>query len=417
MTPPDTSRAEALRPQAPVGTYRLFTAGAHAGLQDHLKAFGPLDTDGIGPDFIRVLETSGLTGRGGASFASWRKMAVTAESRSAGILTARPVVIANGAEGEPLSFKDRTLLANAPHLVLDGLLVANRAVAGSQMYLYAASASLAEVAPAIAERPAARRIRLVQAPEAFIAGEASAAVNAIATGAARPLDKRRRLAESGLKGRPTLVLNVETLAHIGLIARYGAAWFRSVGSPADPGTRLVTVSGPGPAQVQEVAGNAALGVILHDAGIDARSLSAVLVGGYHGRWVRPLDYRISPSGPDGQAVRPGAGVIHALPADQCGLAATARILSYLAGESAQQCGPCMFGLPAMAGVLNRIAAGEPNPQLPGELNRLGKLVSGRGACHHPDGTVQLVSSALEIFADDVKAHLAGRCLRQGGSAA
>jgi NADH:ubiquinone oxidoreductase subunit F (NADH-binding) len=417
MTPPNTSLAESVLIPAPAGTFRLFAAGAYAGLKDHLSVFGPLDTDSIGPDFIRVLEASGLTGRGGAAFASWRKMAATAESRSAGILPARPVVIANGAEGEPLSFKDRTLLANAPHLVLDGLLAASRAVAGSQMYIYAAADSLAGVASAIAERPEARRIRLVPAPEGFIAGEASAAVNAIATGAALPLDKRRRLSESGLKGRPTLVLNVETLGHIGLIARYGAAWFRSVGSPADPGTRLVTVSGPGPAQVQEVAGNAALGTILHDAGIAAGSLSAVLVGGYHGRWVRPLDYRISPSGPDGQAVRPGAGVIHALQADQCGLAATARILSYLAGESAQQCGPCMFGLPAMAGVLNRIASGEPNPQLPGELDRLSQLVSGRGACHHPDGTVQLVRSALDVFADDVRAHLTGWCTRQDGGAA
>jgi NADH:ubiquinone oxidoreductase subunit F (NADH-binding) len=417
MTPPNTSLAESVLIPAPAGTFRLFAAGAYAGLKDHLSVFGPLDTDSIGPDFIRVLEASGLTGRGGAAFASWRKMAATAESRSAGILPARPVVIANGAEGEPLSFKDRTLLANAPHLVLDGLLAASRAVAGSQMYLYAAADSLAGVASAIAERPEARRIRLVPAPEGFIAGEASAAVNAIATGAALPLDKRRRLSESGLKGRPTLVLNVETLGHIGLIARYGAAWFRSVGSPADPGTRLVTVSGPGPAQVQEVAGNAALGTILHDAGIAAGSLSAVLVGGYHGRWVRPLDYRISPSGPDGQAVRPGAGVIHALQADQCGLAATARILSYLAGESAQQCGPCMFGLPAMAGVLNRIASGEPNPQLPGELDRLSQLVTGRGACHHPDGTVQLVRSALDVFADDVRAHLTGWCTRQDGGAA
>ncbi|MDN4645350.1 NADH-ubiquinone oxidoreductase-F iron-sulfur binding region domain-containing protein [Arthrobacter sp. PsM3] len=417
MTPPDTSLAETLRPQAPAGTFRLFAAGDYAGLQEHLSVFGALDTGSIGPDFIGVLEASGLTGRGGAAFASWRKMAATAESGSAGILPSRPVVIANGAEGEPLSFKDRTLLANSPHLVLDGLLAANRAVAGSQMYLYAAPDSLAGVAGAIAERPDARRIRLVPAPETFVAGEASAVVNAIATGTALPLDKRRRLSEAGLKGRPTLVLNVETLAHIGLIARYGAAWFRSTGSPADPGTRLLTVSGPGPVQVQEVPGNAALGTILHDAGIDARALSAVLVGGYHGRWVRPLDYRISPSGPDGQAVRPGAGVILALPADQCGLAATARILNYLAGESAKQCGPCMFGLPAMAGVLHRIASGEPNPQLPRELDRLSKLVSGRGACHHPDGTVQLVHSALEIFADDVKAHLSGRCMREDGRTA
>ncbi|QCB96346.1 hypothetical protein E5206_04905 [Arthrobacter sp. PAMC25564] len=417
MRSADTALPETSRTRAPEGSFRLFAAGTHAGFRDHLETFGPLDVRSIGPGFIAELEKSGLTGRGGAAFASWRKLAATAQARSAGLLPARPVVIANGAEGEPLSFKDRTLLANSPHLVIDGLLVATRAVVGSEMYLYATAASLSGVGQAIAERPDARRIRLVEAPETFISGEASAAVNAISTGTALPLDKRRRLSESGVKGRPTLVLNVETLAHVGLIARYGAPWFRSVGTPRDPGTRLVSVSGACQDQVLEVAGNAALGTILHDAGIDAASLSAVLVGGYHGRWVKPLDYQLSPAGPVNQAVRPGAGVIHALSVEQCGLAATARILDYLAAESARQCGPCMFGLPAMAGVLNRIAAGERNPQLPRELDRLSRLVAGRGACHHPDGTIGLVSSALEVFSADVKAHLAGTCLRQDWRAA
>jgi NADH:ubiquinone oxidoreductase subunit F (NADH-binding) len=73
----------------------------------------------------------------------------------------------------------------------------------------------------------------------------------------------------------------------------------------------------------------------------------------------------------------------------------------------------MFGLPAMAGIFNRIAAGEQDPRLPEELGRLGTLVSGRGACHHPDGTAQLISSALEVFADDVRSHLTGRCSGSG----
>lgn len=413
MTPTDKVPPATSWSRAPEGTFRLFAAGGHAGFKDHIGTFGPLDVDRIGPELITELERSGLTGRGGAAFASWRKLAATAQSRSAGILPVRPVVIANGAEGEPLSVKDRTLLANAPHLVIDGLLAAARAVAGSEMYLYTTAASLGDVEGAIAERRDAHRIRLVDAPETFISGEASAAVNAITNGSALPLDKRRRLSVSGIKGRPTLVLNVETLAHVGLIARYGAQWFRRAGTPGDPGTRLVSVSGPGPVQVQEVGGDATLGSILHDAGIDAAYLSAVLVGGYHGRWVEPTGYRLSPSGPANHAVRPGAGVIHALTVHQCGLEATARIVSYLADESAGQCGPCMFGLPAMAGVLNRIAFGDPDPGLTRELGRLSKQVAERGACHHPDGTVQLINSALEVFSDDVKAHLTGTCLRQG----
>jgi NADH:ubiquinone oxidoreductase subunit F (NADH-binding) len=417
MTFKETALPESTRRRAPFGTFRLFAAGNNASHARHLETYGPLDMDRVGPDLISVLEASGLTGRGGAAFASWRKMAATAQSRPTGILAPRPVVIGNGAEGEPLSFKDRTLLAEAPHLVIDGLLAAARAVGGSQLYLYAGAASFPAMERAISERPAARGIRLAEASERFIAGEASAAVNAIATGSALPFDKRRRLSESGLKGRPTLVLNVETLAHIALIARYGAAWFRTAGSAGDPGTRLISVSGPAPDQVLEVAGNASLGEILYSSHIDAANVAAVLVGGYHGRWVKPLDYKLSVSGPASHVVRPGAGVFHILPTGYCGLETTARIVDYLAGESARQCGPCMFGLPAMSGILGRIAYRERDPRLVRELERLGKLVAGRGACHHPDGTIQLISSALDVFSEDIKAHLAGSCTTLDGRSA
>ncbi|MGY3317856.1 NADH-ubiquinone oxidoreductase-F iron-sulfur binding region domain-containing protein [Arthrobacter sp. TE12232] len=394
---------------------RLLAAGAEAGYARHVDTFGPLDPDAVAPGLLNLLDASGLTGRGGAAFATWRKALATSQSGRKRLVPARPVVIANGAEGEPLSFKDRTLLAHAPHLVIDGLLAVTRAVSGTQMYLYAPAASLPGVQEALSGHPGGRRTQLVESPETFISGEASAVVNSIATGSAIPLDKGRRLSDTGLKGRPTLVLNVETLAHVALIARFGADWFREVGTPTDPGTRLLSVSGPGPGPdvVLEVPGGARLTDVVQSAGMDPASLSAVLVGGYHGRWVRPAAYVLSPGGPAGHVVRPGAGVIHALGAQQCGLGATAGIVAYLAGQSARQCGPCMFGLPAMAGIFNRIAAGEQDPRLPEELGRLGTLVSGRGACHHPDGTAQLISSALEVFADDVRSHLTGRCSGSG----
>lgn len=398
---------------------RLLAAGPDAGLSRHLETFGPLDPEDVASGLLAELEASGLTGRGGAAFETWRKAAATVRSVRKGLLAARPVVIANGAEGEPLSFKDKTLLAHSPHLVIDGLLALTRALAGSRMYLYVPASTVPGVQHALLEHPGARRIEVVESPETFISGESSAVVNMIATGSALPTDQRRRLSESGLNGRPTLVVNVETLAQAALIARYGAAWFREVGTATDPGTRLVSVSGPAPARdvVLEVPGGAKLNDVLRAAGMDPASLSAALVGGYHGRWVRTGSLVLSPAGPASQVVRPGAGVIHALGRDACGVEATARIVTYLAGESARQCGPCMFGLPAMASVLNRMAAREGDPRLPAELNRLAKLVSGRGACRHPDGTAGLVSSALEIFADDVRAHLTGRCTGPGGMTA
>ncbi|GGH89592.1 NADH-ubiquinone oxidoreductase-F iron-sulfur binding region domain-containing protein [Arthrobacter liuii] len=408
QAPRDSSRQEP----------RLLAAGPDAGWARHLDTFGTWEPQAAGPGLLEALAAAGLTGRGGAAFETWRKATATAGSGRKGLFPARPVVIANGAEGEPLSVKDRTLLAHAPHLVIDGL-TALAAALGASMYVYAPAASLPRVQQSLCERPRGKRIHLAQAPETFISGESSAVVNMIANGTAVPMDQRRRLSESGLNGRPTLVVNVETLAQVALIARYGAQWFREAGTPTDPGTRLVSVSGPAPVRdvVLEVPGGAQLTAVLQEAGMDPASLSAVLVGGYHGRWVRPAAHALSPVGPPGRTARPGAGVIHALDLQTCGIQATARIVSYLANESARQCGPCMFGLPAMASVLNRIAGGETNPRLAAELDRLGRLVSGRGACRHPEGTTGLVSSALEVFAADFRAHLSGYCAGPGGAAA
>ncbi|MGN7198911.1 NADH-ubiquinone oxidoreductase-F iron-sulfur binding region domain-containing protein [Arthrobacter sp. SAFR-044] len=398
---------------------RLLAAGPDAGWDQHLDTFGPWDPHAAGAGLLEALAEAGLTGRGGAAFETWRKATAAAGSGRKGMFAGRPVVIANGAEGEPLSFKDRTLLAHAPHLVIDGLAALAEALGGASMYMYAPAAGLPRVEQAVGERPRGKRIRMVQAPETFISGESSAVVNMIANGSAVPTDQRRRLSEAGINGRPTLVVNVETLAQVALIARYGAPWFRQAGTAADPGTRLVSVSGPAPVPdvVLEVPGGAQLSAVLQEAGMDPAALSAVLVGGYHGRWVRAAAHALSPAGLPGRTVRPGAGVIHALDLQTCGIQATARIVSYLADQSARQCGPCMFGLPAMASVLNRIAGGETNPRLASELDRLGRLVSGRGACRHPEGTTGLVSSALEVFAGDFRAHLSGYCTGPGGAAA
>ncbi len=387
---------------------QLFAAGPFADLGRHELAFGRLTLERIDRSFISDLEGSGLTGRGGAAFSSWRKMVATNRDRGR---AAQAVVVANGAEGEPLSFKDKTLLAHAPHLVLDGLLAAGRAVGAGQLYIYAGEASLATLRSAVAARRENPRIMVVPAPETFIAGEASAVVNSISNGVALPMDLRRRLSSSGVRGRPTLVFNVETLAHMALIARHGAAWFREAGTIGDPGTRLVSRSGYGAEQVLEVEGGASLPGILSRAGLDPATMHSVLVGGFHGEWVHPAGRQLSPPGKADGGVHPGAGVLHVLPAGECGLEATAGMVRYLAAASARQCGPCMFGLPAMSQAMDAVARGGHGPGPVQELERVSRLVDGRGSCHHPDGSVRLVRSALAIFSDDVAAHLAGSCTR------
>lgn len=388
-----------------LGTGRLFAA-AGPGQSAHEAAYGARRDDWTREALLTELEASGLAGRGGAGFPAWRKLS--------SISGRRPVVIANGAEGEPVSRKDAALLRRAPHLVLDGLLDAGRALGASQLFVYAPADSLASVADAVAERRDARRVRLVEAPRTFISGEATAVVSALEGGPALPRDTTVRLSSSGYRGQPTLLHNIETLAQLALVARYGAAWFRSTGTREDPGTRLVSLAGDVAADaVLEVPGGATVRDILQAGGVDAASTAAVLVGGFHGAWVPTggFDRPMTAAGLARYGGRPGAGVLLAVAKGRCGLAAAAPIARYLADSSAQQCGPCMFGLPAMAAVLERIAAGERTPWLASEAERLAGLVTGRGACRHPDGAAGFVRSTLSVFRDEVHAHLGGACVQ------
>ena len=255
---------------------------------------------------------------------------------------------------------------------------------------------------------------VVEAPEGFVAGEESAVVSRIEGGPALPRDRTVPTSVSGVRGRPTLVNNVETLAHVALITRYGARWFRSVGDPSEPGTMLVTLTGgPDPSSVIEVPTGTPLSELVAHTGVtDPRAVRAVLVGGYHGSWIpnaKINGVRLSREGLAPLGASPGAGVIHVLSVEQCGLARTAEIVDYLAGESARQCGPCLNGLPQLVRLVDVLAFGRVDDQLLDEVRRMVGLVDGRGSCRHPDGTARMVRSALDAFADDITHHRNGRC--------
>ena len=217
-------------------------------------------------------------------------------------------------------------------------------------------------------------------------------------------------------GRPTLVLNAETLAQLALVARYGAEWFRERGTPVDAGTFLTTVTGSTPSLlthpgVLEVPRGTSLRHVLEAAGVRLERVRAVLVGGYHGAWVPgdALDVRLTREDLSHFGATPGAGVLHVLDRDACPIAHSAQIAAYLAGESARQCGPCINGLPRMAESLGRLAAPGAQRGLSAEIARLAALTDRRGACAHPDGTVRFVGSTLRTFADHIEDHFEGTC--------
>jgi NADH:ubiquinone oxidoreductase subunit F (NADH-binding) len=180
------------------------------------------------------------------------------------------------------------------------------------------------------------------------------------------------------------------------------------------GTRLVTLSGaverPG---VYEVDHGAPLGSVVALAGGSVADSGGVLVGGYFGAWLPPsaavLALADDALAPYGAGV--GAGIVAVLPAGHCGLAETARILRWLAAQSAGQCGPCTHGLPAIAAAFDGLVAG--HRRAAAEVERLAAMVEGRGACGLPDGSIRLVRSALRVFGPDAEAHTGrGPCRAQ-----
>jgi NADH:ubiquinone oxidoreductase subunit F (NADH-binding) len=377
-------------------------------LRGHLARFGPVPYRGTAGTLIPHVEASGLTGRGGAAFPVHRKLAIVAAARGP------KVVVANGAESEPASRKDELLLQAAPHLVLDGLQLAAEAVGASEARLYLHRGAGSGIRRALAGRRARGLDRLeviiTETPPRFLAGQESAVVNHIGGGPALPVFTPPRVTERGLHGQPTLVQNVETLAHLALIARYGPRWFRAIGTAAEPGSMLTTIyPADGGGRVAETAIGTPLRALLSaDAGTQAW-----LVGGYHGSWLPLPDsghLTLDNESLRGYGAAAGAGVLAALPSHHCGLTETARVVAYLAAESAGQCGPCLNGLPRIAAALAELAGPRPRRQTRADLERWAGLVAGRGACSHPDGTVRFVRSALLVFEPELARHERGRCL-------
>jgi len=376
-----------------------------------------LSRSGAPPVFSRAgtldaLRLSGVQGRGGGAFPLWRKVQAALDAPG------RPMLIVNCSESEPASRKDWTLCTLRPHLMLEGAVRLATLVGADEVVLHlhrGAAEPTDSLRHALLER---REVmegdpawRLSSGPHGYVTGEASAVARYVHEGVAKPVFSSVPMARRGPSGRPTLVCNAETVAHVAVILRIGAEAWRSFGSESCPGPQLVTLAGavPLPGSVVEVAGAPTIGEILRRAGVDDPPL-AVLVGGYAGTWIRGHVAWRTPLEPTALArlgAFRGCGLLGVLPHGACGLRETARVTAFLAGETAGQCGPCVHGLPALAESVSRLARGTAGSRTVRRLRRTSNALVGSGACAHPDGVVHMVRSALDVFDYDVIRHRAG----------
>jgi NADH:ubiquinone oxidoreductase subunit F (NADH-binding) len=413
-----TAPRQAMAP-APERLPRLLAEapGRWVSVAEYRQRAGPCPAVGRHPrlDLLEAIRQSGLRGKGGGAFPTGQKMRAVVDGPG------RPVVVVNGAEGEPASRKDKLVLSRAPHLVIDGALVAAAAVGAREVIICIdrhAQGPLASVRRAIDERMAFEGapvpVRLTAVPSHYVSGDESALVRWLSGGPAKPTVVPPRPFERGVGGRPTLIDNVETLAHVAQIARWGPAWFRTAGTREEPGSTLLTISGavarPG---VYEVPLGASLGRVLERVGAVAADLSAILVGGYFGTWLTVEQAgatRVSCADLARVGGGLGCGVIVALPRTACGVSEAARVMGWLAASTAGQCGSCVNGLASLADATAAAARGSAPRDVARRLLRWADQVEGRGACRLPDGAARFVRSSLATFQHDLDRHLrGGRC--------
>jgi NADH:ubiquinone oxidoreductase subunit F (NADH-binding) len=381
---------------------------AHHDLDAHRAAFGVRRSylGSAAEPLLAAIDEVHLTGRGGGHFPTavkWRSVLANGTGAT---------VVVNGAEGEPGSAKDAVLLQTRPHLVLDGLVAAMEVLGSNDGVVWlhdGAWASARSISRALAERAAAGlahpSIRVVLAPDRYLSGEATGIIRTLEGGPTLPRFVEDPARPWSPGARPVLVNNTETMARVGLLATGSTATYRA--------TSLLTVVSAGHRVVLEVDAATTFGEVVDRAWStpDGRAPQAVLLGGYGGSWVSwnaVRDLHVDADELRRHGLSIGAGLVGPLPGTACGLEEAARLVRYLAGQSARQCGPCVFGLPAVADLASDLSAGRLTPSGRRRLGRFMSEISGRGACRHPDGALRMLTSALTVFGDDVHRHRRGR---------
>ncbi len=330
------------------------------GAYDGLRAAMAMAPDAI----VGAVADAGLLGRGGAYFA------VASKWRAARAHPAPRYLVVNAEEGEPGVFKDRHLIENDPHLLVEGIFIAARAIEAAAVHVYVngeATIAAERLAAAIEQArtqgllgDSAPPIEIRRGAGGYVCGEESVILSSIEGHRAVPRLRPPFPVEAGLFGRPTVINNVETLCNLPGIMRDGVAAFRAAGTPEHPGTKLVCLSGavrdPG---VYEVAFGTSVRQIVDVIGGGAapgHTIRALLFGGPSGTLLPPAlwDVPFAPGQLDESGASPGAGGIVAIDDTLSIRDVVLHLTEYNAAESCGKCTPCREGTARMVAVLDEL---------------------------------------------------------------
>jgi NADH-quinone oxidoreductase subunit F len=400
--------------------------GGYAPLEKALRQMKPEDVS-------REVTASGIQGRGGAAFPMGRKWAVVH------LNDGQPhYLCANADEGEPGTFKDRWILENAPHLLLESMLIAAYALQVRNAFVYIRGEfdqPYRRLATALEEAYAAGYfgdgilgtdfacdLVIYRGAGSYVCGEASALITSIEGKRGYPRNRPPRLTVRGLYQRPTVINNVETLSNIPWIIANGGEAFKKVGVEKDPGTRLISISGhverPGVYEIE--IGYPWRQFIYEDCGgvLGGRALKGIIPGGIStkiltGKEIEPLTLDNPSLQAAGSSM--GSGGMVVIAEGTCMVRLLQVLLRFYHHESCGQCTPCREGMGWLHRIIDRVVAGEGGPEDIERLYQISAWNDGTTICGMGDAAGYATSGILNKFRDEFEYFIEHRRSRFNGT--
>jgi NADH-quinone oxidoreductase subunit F len=371
---------------------------------------------------------SGLRGRGGGGFPTGRKWELTRVQKSDD-----KYVICNGDEGDPGAFMDRSVMEGNPHSVIEGMMIAAKAIGANKGYVYVRleyPLAVKRIKKAVADAESLGilgenifgsnfnfTIEIMEGAGAFVCGEETALMSSIEGKRGMPNPKPPFPAQSGLYGKPTVINNVETLATVPIIIKDGAIKFRELGNQSSPGTKTFALTGhvantglievPFGTTLREIVFNIGGGVTTRDGKIDNNAFKAVQIGGPSGGCLTkehldlPLDF--DSLGKIGAMV--GSGGLVVMNNETCMVQMAKFFMTFTQNESCGKCVLCREGTKQMLAILDDITEGRATIETLDLLERLALAVKKGSLCGLGKTAPNPVLAMLSHFREEFDAHV------------
>lgn len=393
----------------------------HSLAQDGYRGF--LRALELGPEkTLEEVKAAGLRGRGGAGFPTWRKWQLCRDAPG------KPkYLICNADEGDPGAFMNRSMIEGDPHAVLEGMLIAGFTLGASDGYIYCRAEyplalhrleiaigqmrELGLLGEQIQGTDFSFELTIKKGAGAFVCGEETALIASIEGRRGMPRPRPPYPAEDGLRGKPTVIQNVETLSNLPLILHRGAKWYAQYGSESSKGTKTFALAGKiERTGLIEVPMGISLKEIVDEIGggvPEGKALKAVQTGGPSGgcipseRMDLPVDYE---SLTEAGSIMGSGGMI-VLDEDSCAVDIAKYFLSFTQEESCGKCAPCRVGTRAMLGILERITAGEGAEADLEHLAAIAQTVKDGSLCGLGQTAPNPVLTTLRYFRKEYEDHI------------